>query len=487
MIFLPDPTGLPLTFPGVPRMLSALIQYRPEAAISLLPGGRIQSLNDALCSARDEALNDVELWQSDAAIPPQKQPLDAGFIQWPEELLADLRAAGPSSLVARLENSARRLQSLADSLVILGIGGSYMGMRAIQESLGSPWHNELSREARGGIPRLYFDGWNVDSDQQRRLLELLDTRAAAHPDTPSGRTAVIVISKSGGTLETAAAFRNFRDLVERRFGSSAAQLIVPVTGETGRLRQLCQAAGYVDAFSIPEGIGGRFSVFTAGGLLPAAAAGFNIRALLQGAADMTDHFRSAPFESNLILQFVAVCHACERDLGCNLRILSTWGSCLEALGFWYDQLLSESLGKHERGATPITVVNTRDLHSRGQQHQDGRRDKLITNLLPGEPRFAPLTVPSHRFDQDCLNQLAGTSLPRILEAAIAGVNEAYADERRPTADLILPTLSEHAVGQLFQLLMLATVVEGRLVGTNPYGQPGVEAYKRNVRKNLGFS
>jgi glucose-6-phosphate isomerase len=467
-------------------MSAPLLTYRSEAAAVLLSPGRLESLNGALCSARDEALNDVELWQSGSVIPPHKQPLDAGFIQWPEELLADLRSAGDSSLVARLESSALRLRSIADSLVVLGIGGSYMGMRALQEALGNPWHNEQSREARGGIPRLYFDGWNVDSDQQRRLLELLDARAAAHPDSVSGRTALIVISKSGGTLETAAAFRIFRDMVERRFGTRASELIVPVTGESGRLRQLAQAAGYSDTFSIPEGIGGRFSVLTSVGLLPAAAMGLNIRAILQGAADMTNHFRSAPYESNLVLQFVAVCHACEQDLGCNLRVLSTWGSSLESLGFWYDQLLSESLGKHERGATPLTVVNARDLHSRGQQHQEGRRDKLITNLLPGVSRFAPLTIPSHRFDQDDLNRLAGTTIPRMLEAAVSGVNQAYADDRRPTADITLPTLSEHAIGQLLQMLMLATVVEGYLVGTNPYGQPGVEAYKRNVQRNLGI-
>jgi glucose-6-phosphate isomerase len=462
------------------------LTYRAHAVVSLLSPDRLQSLRGALSTARDETLNDVELWQSGAAVPADRQPLDAGFIQWPEELLADLQASGDGSLIARLETAASRLQSLADSLVVLGIGGSYMGMRAIQEALGNPWHNEQTREARCGIPRLYFDGWNVDSDQQRRLLELLDARAAAHPDAVSGRTAIIVISKSGGTLETAAAFRSFRDFIERRFGSRASELIVPVTGETGRLRELAQAAAYNDTFSIPDGIGGRFSVLTAVGLLPAAAAGFNIRALLQGAADMTNHFRSAPFETNIVLQFVAVCHACERDLGCNLRVLSTWGSCLEALGFWYDQLLSESLGKHERGATPITVVNTRDLHSRGQQHQEGRRDKLITNLLPGAPRYAPLSIPAHRFDQDQLNRLAGTPFPRILDAAVAGVNQAYADDRRPTADLALPTLSEHAIGQLFQMLMLATVVEGRLVGTNPYGQPGVEAYKKNIQRNLGL-
>jgi glucose-6-phosphate isomerase len=132
------------------------------------------------------------------------------------------------------------------------------------------------------------------------------------------------------------------------------------------------------------------------------------------------------------------------------------------------------------------VVNTRDLHSRGQQHQEGRRDKLITNLLPGQPLSPPLTVPEHALDHDRLNQLAGTPFPRILQAAVDGTNQAYADDKRPTADIALPALTEHALGQLFQMLMLATVVEGRLVGTNPYGQPGVEAYKKNMQANLGL-
>lgn len=467
-------------------MAGELLKYSAEAALKLLPAGRLGLLKDGLLAARDETLNDVELWQSGGAIPEAKQPLDAGFIQWPEELLADLRANKDTSLVGRLEACAARLQAAADSLVVLGIGGSYMGMRAMFESLRTPFHNEMTRAQRNGTPRLYFEGWNVDSDQQKVLLNLLDQRAAANPHSVDGRTALIVISKSGGTLETAVAFRTFRELVERHHGQDAQSLIVPITGEAGRLRSLSNAAGYKDVFSIPDGIGGRFSVLTAVGLLPAAAAGFNIRALLQGAADMTEHFRTAPYESNVVLQYVAVGHAFEQDAGMTCRILSTWGSKLEAAGLWYDQLLSESLGKHERGATPLTVVNTRDLHSRGQQHQEGRRDKLITNLLPGAPQQLPVTVPQHHLDQDKLNQLAGTTMPRILQAAIDGTNQAYADDRRPTADLVLPTINEHALGQLFQMLMLATVVEGRLVGTNPYGQPGVEAYKKNMQANLGL-
>ncbi len=467
-------------------MSNESLKYVADAALKLLPAGRIAALKEKLLAAREETLVDVDLWQSGNTVPVEKQPLDAGFIEWPEELLADLQSNGEKSLVARLESCGARLRESADSVVVLGIGGSYMGMRALFEALRSPYHNEQCRSTRGGVPRLYFEGWNVDSDHQQDLLNLLDQRAEKSPGTVEGKTAVIVISKSGGTLEAAVAFRTFRELIERRFADDATSLIVPVTGDSGRLRNLSNAAGYHDIFSIPDGIGGRFSILTPVGLLPAAANGMNIRALLQGAADMTEHFRNAPFESNIVLQFVAVCHAFEMDLGMTIRILSTWGSKLEAVGLWYDQLLSESLGKHERGATPLTVVNTRDLHSRGQQHQEGRRDKLITNLLPGRPSMPSLQVPKHQLDQDQLNQLAGVTMSRILQAAIDGTNQAYADENRPTADLVLPEVSEHSLGQLFQMLMLATVAEGRLVGTNPYGQPGVEAYKKNMQANLGI-
>ncbi|MFO0426977.1 MAG: glucose-6-phosphate isomerase [Planctomyces sp.] len=467
-------------------MTDQLIQYRPDAALRLLPAGRLEQLQSRLEAARLEVLNDVELWQSGNPVPPEKDPLDAGFIQWPEELLLDLQENKSASLVARIETCAARLRETADSIVVLGIGGSYMGMRAMFESLVAPYHNELNRDDRGGVPRIYFDGCNVDNDQQTALLSLLERRARAAGGSVSGRTAAIVISKSGGTLETAVAFRNFRDLIERCFPGESQKLIVPVTGNSGRLRKLSDAAGYSDVFSIPDGIGGRFSVLTAVGLLPAAVAGINIRALLQGAARMTDHFRGAPYGQNVVMDSTALAHVFETDHGMTTRVLSTWGSRLEAVGFWYDQLLSESIGKKEMGATPITVVNTRDLHSRGQQHQEGRRDKLITNLLPGQCALPALRVSKHPIDHDQLNQLEGTEMPRILQAAIDGTNQAYADVGRPTADLVLPSLNADVIGQVFQMLMLSTVLEGRLLGINPYGQPGVEAYKKNMQANLGI-
>jgi glucose-6-phosphate isomerase len=167
--------------------------------------------------------------------------------------------------------------------------------------------------------------------------------------------------------------------------------------------------------------------------------------------------------------------------------LSAWDDALEAVGLWYDQLLSESLGKEGRGATPLTAISTRDLHSRGQQHQQGRRDKLITNLIVDRPSRDSLAIERSEFDQDELNKLAGKTLPQIMAAAMAGTNQAYNEDRRPTADLHIPRRDETALGGLFQMLMLATAVEGRLIGINPYGQPGVEAYKRHMNANLSQS
>ena len=200
---------------------------------------------------------------------------------------------------------------------------------------------------------------------------------------------------------------------------------------------------------------------------------------------MTERFRSAPPGDNPVLDYVATCHLFEKDCGRNIRVLSTWGNRLEAVGLWYDQLLAESLGKHERGATPITGVNTRDLHSRGQQHQEGSPDKLITNLFVEHCRSSALSIPESRgFNADELDRYSGMTLPDVLTAALNGTNQAYADVDRPTANLVLPKLNEYTLGQLFQMLMLATAVEGRLIGINPYGQPGVEAYKTNMTRIL---
>jgi glucose-6-phosphate isomerase len=300
------------------------------------------------------------------------------------------------------------------------------------------------------------------------------------------RWGIVVVSKSGGTLETAAALRILLRELRGTLGGAASEmhdLVVPVTGDSGPLYDLAKALGCRDIFPVPQGVGGRFSVLSAVGLLPGALLGLQIDKLLAGAVEMNEYFAAAPPEENTVLQFVGVCQLME-DRGYDVRVLSTWGMRLEAFGFWYDQLLAESLGKHERGALPLTVVNTRDLHSRGQQHQEGKRDKLITNLIVDRPRSDPVAIGSSECNEDALNELADKTLPDIMSAAIEGTNKAYRDDQRPTANLRLPRLDEYTLGQLFQFMMLATVVEGRLIGINPYGQPGVEAYKKNMNAIL---
>lgn len=454
-----------------------------SSAADFLIGKQLPLIKEKLQQARDEAFADVELLRSGAEIPEVKQPLDSGFIDLPQRLLD-----GEDGLLDRIQTTAKTFAERVDRMVVLGIGGSYMGLRALFEALCDPYHNELTRSARGDVPKLYFEGNNLDNDTMGSLLKLL-TSQCTDPAELLDRWGIVVISKSGGTLETAAAFRIFRQALEDYYGAGsdlARQLVIPVTGDTGKLRDLSNTLGYEATFPIPDGVGGRFSVFTAVGLFPAAVLGIDIKAMLQGAAAITEACRTLPAGENPVLDFVAACHLLERDHGMDIRVLSTWGNRLEAAGLWYDQLLAESLGKHERGATPLTVVNTRDLHSRGQQHQEGKRDRVINNLVAGGSSGEILSLPvfPESQDQDQLNRIAGKTIPELLQAAISGTNKAYADDNRPTTDMNLNELDAYGMGQLLQLLMLATAIEGRLIGINPYGQPGVEAYKKNMGEIL---
>ncbi|HYO23901.1 MAG TPA: glucose-6-phosphate isomerase [Lacipirellulaceae bacterium] len=441
----------------------------------------LAKLGGALDEARDEVLADAQLWADAVEPPPKKVPLDAGFHELPDRLLGEFRTHGARSEVGRIRAAADRLSTTVQSAVVLGIGGSYMGARALLEALGHTYYNEAGAALRGGRPRVYFEGNNVDSRALADLIALLASRDEAW--------GIVVISKSGGTLETAAAFRILlrelqTTLNRHASGTSLGDFVVPVTGTSGKLFDLAKALGCRELFDVPDGVGGRFSILSAVGLLPAAVMGLDVVRLLEGASAMNEHFRNKGPKDNVVLQFVGVCHLMESMRGCTTRILSTWGKRLEAVGLWYDQLLAESLGKDERGALPLTVVNTRDLHSRGQQHQEGARDKLITNLIVDAEPESPLTIGASDHNQDGLNELADKSIADVLRAATAGTNQAYREANRPTADLHLPRLDEFALGQLFQMLMIATVVEGRLLGINPYGQPGVEAYKKNMNAIL---
>lgn len=444
----------------------------------------LEALGARLLACRHEMLtDDLEAWRGQRPIPQEKKPLDAGFHELPERLLDDYQTQRASSELFGILQGAALIRERVDRVVVLGIGGSYMGARALMESCCQPYHNELPAGERGGRPRVYFAGNNVDNDATVGLMHLL--KAEHHANDDRHRWALIVISKSGGTLETAVALRQFIRLWTDSFGSDAlGDYLIPITGQRGKLAELADAIGCRRRFLVPEGVGGRFSIFSAVGLLPASILGIDIVKLLEGAAAMNDHFRLAPPGRNAVLDYVAVNHWWERERGCSTRVLSAWSNALESVGMWYDQLLAESLGKNEMGALPLTVVNTRDLHSRAQQHQAGRRDKIINNLIVDNWRYDPLAVGKTGWDHDQLDDLAGRHLPEIMAAAIQGTNDAYAEVARPTTNIHLPRCDEYSLGQFFQMMMLATVLEGRLMGINPYGQPGVEQYKTHMQKYL---
>lgn len=463
-------------------MADQLISYDPRGVFLPEHGitpAQLADLAGHLDEARDEVLADAQLWADGVEVPAEKVPLDAGFHDLPDRLLADFRNHGAKSELARIKAAADRLSGEVDSVVVLGIGGSYMGARALLEACCHQYYNEVEPTMRRGRPRIYFEGNNVDNDALLDLQRLLQSRG--------DQWGLVCISKSGGTLETAAAFRILLHDLQASLGKDAGELakfVIPVTGKTGKLFDLSQALGCKEVFEVPDGVGGRFSVLSAVGLMPAALLGLDVERLLMGAQAMNEHFRNNGPATNIVLQYVGVCHLMEELRGCYTRVLSTWGKRLEAAGLWYDQLLAESLGKHEVGALPLTVVNTRDLHSRGQQHQEGARDKLITNLIVDTPSRGAIKVGASDRNQDGLNELAEKTIPDILAAAIEGTNQAYREANRPTTDIHLPQLDEYTLGQFFQFMMLATVVEGRLIGINPYGQPGVEAYKKNMNAIL---
>lgn len=445
---------------------------------------RLEQLKKEVTDIRGQVSAERELLN-----PPTKlRPLHAGFIDLPQKLLDQFKRKQDASELGKVIRVATRLREDVDRVVILGVGGSYLGARALFDALCHTYHNELPAKLRMARPRIYFAGHDLDNDTLQELFELLEN-ACVDPELPEERWGIIAISKSGQTLETAAAFRALRAEAVRFYGPKSDMLkraIVGITSSRSNLRDVFRADGYHDddVLTVPDDVGGRFSVFTPVGLLPAAVMGLDVRALLLGAATMTRRFIEEPFDRNPVLQYAAVNYLMTEELKKTTRVLAVWSRKLEAIGWWYDQLLSESLGKQGRGATPLTVVQTRDLHSRGQQFQDGARDKLINNLLVKTPKHPPVMIGMADRNEDELNQFSRKGYPDLRDAAFRGTTEAYLDAARPSADIILPTLTEHTVGQLLQFLMLATVVEGRLMKINPYGQSGVEAAKFNMMRNL---
>lgn len=393
-----------------------------------------------------------------------------GFLELPHQV---------QSQVETIQACADRIAAQSDQHVVLGIGGSYLGARALISALCHPYFNELSREARQGRPRMYFEGNNMDSDAFSALIDRLPHKGETAPERA---WSLNVISKSGGTLETAVAFRLLRQLMEEHYGEGAAERIVATTDASqGKLKALSDQKGY-QRFVIPDDVGGRYSVFSPVGLLPAAVAGISIQELLQGAQDMAGLCAQPGLENPAYLyaslQYLSV------QAGRDISVMNIWDKGLEYLGFWYDQLAAESLGKDGQGRVPLTGVCTRDLHARGQQLQEGARNTVITNIFVQQPQHY-VSIAADAEDLDELNYLAGKPMHELLQNAYEGTNYAYARDGRPSMNLVLSDRSAYTLGALMYLFEVATLAEGYLMEINPLNQPGVEAYKNFMFGLLG--
>jgi glucose-6-phosphate isomerase len=394
-----------------------------------------------------------------------------GFLDLPFKSEADLAA---------VVSEADRMASLGDRHVILGIGGSYLGARALIEGLLNPYRNELTREERAGRPRIYYEGNAVDADALHNLMAMLPE---SRPVTLADDVTVNVISKSGTTLETAVAFRFFQQRMKQVYGADHAPRVVATTDAArGRLKAIADAEGY-RTFKIPDEVGGRYSVLTPVGLLPAAVAGVDVREVVAGARFMAERCQNPDLHQNPAYLYAALQHLSYRARR-PVSVMAAWTKRLEYFTFWYDQLCAESLGKDGQGRIPISTVNTRDLHSRGQEIQDGPRNTVVTNLIVESPDW-DVVVPAIEGDADGLNYVAGKHLSEMLLGAAEGTAYAYAKASRPSMNLLIPQLNGFTMGQLIYLFELSTVAEGYLMGINPLDQPGVEEYKKFMFGNLG--
>lgn len=366
----------------------------------------------------------------------------------------------------RIEKVAERLRSISDLTVIVGIGGSYLGSRAVIEALSHSF-TTLRKERHHEI---VFAGQNLSEDYLSELLDILDVR----------NYTIVVISKSGVTTEPAIAFRIIKNHLEKKVGKKeASERIVAITdSKKGALRPLADANGY-ETFVIPNNIGGRYSVLTPAGLLPIALSGIDIRMLVEGAASMlaiTKNNRNAATNPSLL-------YAAARNLilqsGRTTEIMVSYNPKLHYFAEWWKQLFGESEGKDHRGIFPAAVDFTTDLHSLGQYIQDGQRIMFETVLSVTEPQ-RELRVPKEEDNADQLNYLSGQRLSEVDHNAEAGTILAHHDGNVPVILLTIPQLNEYYIGQLFYLFELACAVSGYILDVNPFDQPGVEAYKKNM-------
>lgn len=389
------------------------------------------------------------------------------FLGW-----VDLPSEISQQLIDDILNTAKKVKSIAEVYIVIGIGGSYLGARAVIEALGHQFY-ELKKKQE--FPLVLFAGQNISEDYLHDLLEILDDKDYA----------ISVISKSGTTTEPAIAFRIIRNHLEKKYGvEEARKRIIAITDkEKGALKTLSNNEGY-KTYIVPDDVGGRYSVLTPVGLLPIAVAGFDIKKLLEGAGDMQKFiFNNRNIEDNPAALYAAVRNTLYQN-GKQIEILVNYQPNLYYFNEWWKQLYGESEGKEGKGIFPAGVNFTTDLHSMGQYIQDGLRN-LFETVISVEQQNNTLKIPKDNENLDKLNYLAGKRIQEVNDMAKEGTMLAHVDGGVPNIKINVPKIDEYNLGRLIYFFEMACALSGYILGVNPFDQPGVEDYKKNMFALLG--
>lgn len=374
---------------------------------------------------------------------------------------------------ARIKEAAKKIQGDSEVLLVIGIGGSYLGARAAIEFLRHGFYNMVDKSIRK-TPEIYFVGNSISSTYIKHLTDVIGDRDFS----------INMISKSGTTTEPAIAFRVFKEMMEKKYGKEgAAKRIYATTDKAkGSLKNLATEEGY-ETFVVPDDVGGRFSVLTAVGLLPIAVSGADIDKLMEGAASGRKSALELPFEENDAMKYAAVRNILLRK-GKAVEILCNYEPSAHYVSEWWKQLFGESEGKDQKGLFPASVDLTTDLHSMGQFIQDGSR-VMFETVLNIEKAREEITIGTEPVDLDGLNYLAGKTVDFVNKSAMNGTILAHTDGQVPNLMVTMPEVSEFYLGELFYFFEFACGLSGYLLGVNPFNQPGVESYKKNMFALLG--
>lgn len=397
-----------------------------------------------------------------------KKGAGADYVGW-----IDLPTEYDKEEFARIEKAAQKIQSDSEVLIVIGIGGSYLGARAAIEMLSHSFYNELPKEKRS-TPEIYYAGHHMSSTYLAHLLDLIGDRDFS----------VNVISKSGTTTEPAIAFRIFRELLEKKYGKEGARSRIYATTDKakGALKGLADEEGY-ESFVIPDDVGGRYSVLTAVGLLPIATAGIDINDMMAGAAAAAEEYANPDVKHNGSYQYAAARNALYRK-GKTTEILVNYEPSLQYVSEWWKQLYGESEGKDHKGIFPASVNFSTDLHSMGQFIQEGTRN-LFETVIQIDRVAEEIVIGHDPADLDGLNFLAGKTLDFVNKKAFEGTMLAHTDGGVPNLIVTLPEISPYWFGYMVYFFEKACAISGYLLGVNPFDQPGVEAYKTNMFALLG--